>query len=84
MEFNFQENLEDLEIDLESQNLSEIYQMHDAVIFLVDIQALSFINKNIDLNNTEIVFNAYTSFLKSKIISSSINKCGLVFYNTVS
>ncbi len=83
MEFNFEDNEETSEMDLNSPVFSEIFQVHDAIIFLVDIKALYFINENFSDNNMEIVLKAYKGLLKNKIISSSHNKCGLVFYNTV-
>ena len=83
MEFDFQEdqiNFDFLEEDLTQLDLQNQY---DAVIFLVDAQAIPFINENIEESNLTIVANSFSSFLKNKIISNNFDKAGLVFYNTV-
>ena len=83
MEFNLSE--EELDYDFLGEDLNHIdlHHTNDAVIFLVDAQALKFINSNINEDNLSIAVNSYSSVLKSKIIGGLNDKCGLIFYNTV-
>lgn len=70
----------DVEADLEKKE--QIYGMKDAVIFLIDCQALKFINENIELTNSEILKQAYLEVMKRKVVFYSSDKVGLILYNS--
>ena len=84
MEFNFSDdNKSQSSLNLDSPTYSEIFQVHDAIIFLVDIHSLYYQNQNISEKNIQIFFKIYKNFIKNKIINSSQNKISLIFYNTI-
>lgn len=62
---------------------TDTYAKSDAVIFLVDAQAFHFHHEAVEMSNLQIVANAYTSFLKDKLMSPNTDKSSIVFYNTV-
>lgn len=83
MEFDLQE--ERIDFDFLEDNLDHLNAEthHDAVIFLIDAQAIQFVNEHVEEPNLAIVANSYANFLKSKIVSSAYDKAGLIFYNAV-
>ena len=84
MEFNFSDDNNSVSsLNLDSPTYSEIFQIHDSIIFLVDIHSLFFKNANLTEKNISIFFRIYKNFIKNKIINSSQNKISLIFYNTV-
>jgi hypothetical protein len=84
MEFDLQEDCIDFDFLDEDLNQLNASTQHDAVIFLIDAQAINFVNENVEESNLAIVANSYANFLKAKIVSSAYDKAGLIFYNAVS
>ena len=58
-----------------------IYGMKDAVIFLVDCQALHFNNENIERSNVELVQDAYLGLMRRKVVFHSADKTGMILFN---
>ena len=67
---------------LKEESKEIVYGMKDAVIFLVDCQALLFQNENIQASNVEILKEAYLGLMKRKVVFHSGDKVGLILYNS--
>ena len=78
-------NLKDYEKDFfteeEIQNM-DFKPIHDEVIFLIHLNANAFEKTTEDRVAIEETLKGFSSFIKSKIISSPQDKVGLVFYSS--
>jgi hypothetical protein len=80
----FGEEEDDVGFGLNEQELKDLENLADAVIFAIDCRQ-SMMEKNqyneSGLSNFETVVKAATGFLKTKIISSEMDQTGIVLYN---
>lgn len=81
---NLGEEEDDVGFGLNEQELKDLENLADAVIFAIDCRQ-SMMEKNQynegGLSNFETVVKAATGFLKTKIISSELDQTGIVLYN---
>lgn len=85
-EGGFQNNADMFMFGMNSQEIEELRENRDAVVFLIDCHKLMHEknphNEDGNPSNLELVIKAAHSFMKTKIITSDNDKIGIVLYGS--